>query len=103
MKSSKLLSNVLYLLMICFWILMVLIVSNFACNGCITKNINTIVNKQGYAYDIKNNEVQDYCECDENEKCEKAKFSKQRFNKNTTTGMMTLIPENNCENCRACN
>ena len=26
---------------------MVLIVSNFACNGCITKNINTIVNKAG--------------------------------------------------------
>jgi len=103
MKLEKLIKGLFFTLMVGIWVLIILFIVNTLCGKCIHKDLDKILNVQGYAFDVKHNEVKPYCENNECDKCEKPKFAKQRFNKSQTTGFMTLAPVIEDTSCRSCN
>lgn len=103
MKLEDTIKNLFFALMLCIWGLIILFIVNSLCGKCIHKDLDKILNVQGYAYDIKHNIVKPYEKLENCETCEKPRFAKQRFLKSQTTGLMTFIPSQEGASCRSCN
>ena len=103
MKLEVIIKNLFFTLMIAIWLLIILFIVNTLCGKCIHKDLDKILNLQGYAYDTKYNDVKPYTVDDKCESCEKPRFTKQRFEKNRTTGFMTFIPPEEGSTCKSCN
>ena len=56
MKLEDTIKNFFFALMLCIWGLIILFIVNSLCGKCIHKDLDKILNVQGYAYDIKHND-----------------------------------------------
>ena len=76
MKLEDTIKNLFFALMLCIWGLIILFIVNSLCGKCIHKDLDKILNVQGYAYDIKHNIVEPYEKLENCETCEKPRFAK---------------------------
>lgn len=103
MKLEKVIKELFFALMISIWLIIILFIFNSLCGKCIHKDLDKIINLQGYSYDKKHNSFENYTQQEKCDSCEKQNFAKQRFPQNKTTGMMTFIPTEETTSCRSCN
>lgn len=103
MKLEDIIKNLFFALIISIWGIIILFIVNAICGNCIHKDLDKILNAQGYSYDVKYNTVQPYLKEDKCDSCEKHRFAKQHFTKSRTTGLMTFIPPEEGVSCRSCN
>ena len=103
MILDDLIKNMFFTLMLCVWLIIILFIVNTLCGNCIHKDLDKILNIQGYAYDEKHNKVEPYTKSELCDSCENPKFAKQIFTKNSTTGFMSFIPSEEGSSCRSCN
>ena len=103
MKIDDIIKNLFFALMLGVWLIIILFIVNTLCGKCIHKDLDKILNIQGYAYDVKYNTIEPYTRTELCDSCEKPKFAKQRFTKNSTTGFMTFMPPEEGSTCRSCN
>ena len=93
MKIEDFISLLFYYIIVITMLLVLVSIVNKNCNQCLYKDDSVMLNPQGYAYDIEHNNVSPY-DVLQQEGFSDIKQPKARFNKEKTTGFMTVVQEN---------
>ena len=100
MKLDDFIKILFHCIIVVTSLIIILLLINKLCNNCIYKKCDTMLNPQGYSFDIKYNEVEPFDEYDKTSE-EASKHPKVRFSKEKTTGFMTFISNDNLINTRS--